>query len=116
VASPEGMPRSSRRGPGGASGPGNATNAMGEPGARSMGEPASPRTAGSMPQGTPIRGNRPGTAPSDPRNPDFRSPDSPSPNSRSNISDADFSPMTPPSPGPKTGGPRPRDNSSRFDD
>ena len=108
MASSDGMPRSSRRGPGGASGPGNATS---EPGSRPMGDPASPRGAGSMPQGTPIRGNRPGTAPSDSRN-----PDSPSPNSRSNISDADFSPMTPPSPGPKTGGPRPRDNSSRFDD
>jgi hypothetical protein len=98
MASPEGMPRSSRRGPGGASGPGSAPT---EPGTRPMGDPASPRTAGSMPQGTPIRGNRPGTAATD---------------SRSNISDADFSPMTPPSPGPKTGGPRPRDNSSRVDD
>ena len=125
MASSEGMPRSSRRGPGGANGPGNATSAMGESGARPMGDPASPRTAGSMPQGTPIRGNRSGTASSDARNPDFRSPDS---RGNTNISDADFSPMTPPSPGPKTGGegpgragsssagPRPRDNSSRFDD
>jgi hypothetical protein len=111
MASPEGMPRSSRRGPGGASGPGNPTNATTEPGARPLGDPSSPRGAGSMPQGTPIRGNRPGTAPSDSRN-----PDSPIPNSRSTISDADFSPVTPPSPGPQTGGPRPRDNSSRFDD
>jgi hypothetical protein len=111
MASPEGMPRSSRRGPGGASGPGNPANATTEPGARPMGDPASPRGAGSMPRGTPIRGNRPGTAPSDSRN-----PDSPIPNSRSTISDADFSPVTPPSPGPQTGGPRPRDNSSRFDD
>ena len=125
MASSEGMPRSSRRGPGGANGPGNATSAMGDSGARPMGDPASPRTAGSMPQGTPIRGNRSGTASSDARNPDFRSPDS---RGNTNISDADFSPMTPPSPGPKTGGegpgragsssagPRPRDNSSRFDD
>jgi hypothetical protein len=108
MANSDGMPRSSRRGPGGASGPGMGTS---EPGARPMGDPPSPRTAGSIPQGTPIRGNRPGTAASDSRNPDFRSPDS-----RSNISDADFSPMTPPNPGPNTGGPRPRDNSSRFDD
>ncbi len=111
MASPEGLPRSSRRGPGAAPGPGNATKAAGEPSSRPMGDPASPRGAGSMPQGTPIRGNRPGTVLRDSRN-----PDSPSPSSRSNISDADFSPMTPPSPGPQTGGPRPRDNSSRFDD
>ena len=113
MASPEGMPHSSRRGQGGASGPGTTTNATREPGARPMGDLASPRTSGSMPQGTPIRGNRPGTTPSESRNPDFRSPDS---RSNTNISDADFSPMTPPNPGPKTGGPRPRDNSSRFDD
>ena len=113
MASPEGMPHSSRRGQGGASGPGTTTNATSEPGARPMGDLASPRTSGSMPQGTPIRGNRPGTTPSESRNPDFRSPDS---RSNTNISDADFSPMTPPNPGPKTGGPRPRDNSSRFDD
>jgi hypothetical protein len=115
MASPEGMPRSSRRGPGGASGPGNATSSTSEPGARPMGDPSFPRTAGSMPQGTPIRGSRPGTgtAATDSRTPDFRSPDS---RSNTNISDADFSPMTPPNPGPQSGGPRPRDNSSRFDD
>jgi len=115
MASPEGMPRSSRRGLGGASGPGNATSSTSEPGARPMGDPSFPRTAGSMPQGTPIRGSRPGTgtAATDSRTPDFRSPDS---RSNTNISDADFSPMTPPNPGPQSGGPRPRDNSSRFDD
>jgi len=107
MASPEGMPRSSRRGPGGASG-------SNEPGVRPAGEPSSPRSGGSMPQGTPLRGNRPSGPGSD-----FNKPD---------ISDADFSPMTPQNPAPRAGsegpgqGPgssaatRPRDNSSRFDD
>jgi hypothetical protein len=117
MASSDGMPRSSRRGPGGVSGPSNGPN---EPGARPLGEPSSPRSTGNTPQGTPIRGNRPGQGATDSRNPDSRT--------NPNISDADFSPMRSPNPGPKTGGeppsrgplssaaPRPRDNSSRFDD
>ena len=116
MASSEGMPRSSRRGPGGASGPGGS--ATSEPGSRPLGsDPSAPRSAGSMPQGTPIRGNRPSTPTSDSRNPESRNPDS---RSNTNISDADFSPITPANPGPKSGSsstaPRPRDNSSRFDD
>jgi len=114
MASSEGMPRSSRRGPGGPSGPAVPTS---EPGGR--------------PMGSPIRGNRPGTPTTDSRGSDFRNHDSRKADSRSNatISDADFSPLTPPNPGPKTGGEgpagrppgsspaaRPRDNGSRFDD
>ena len=90
TAASESMPRSSRRGPatpGSASGP--ATSA-----------PAS--APAGIPQGTPIRGSRPSAE----------------------ISDANFTPMgSAPDRSPSRGGdrpapsePRPRDNSSRFDD
>lgn len=89
TAAAEPMPRSSRRGPAPAAGPSAAAPSAPSPG---------------IPQGSPIRGSRPG----------------------SEISDADFTPMgsTPRPPAspdrgsdrPPTSEPRPRDNSSRFDD
>ena len=99
-AAADGMPRSTRR-PGGDEPP----TGMGEPGRRG---------AGSMPQGSPLRGS---SRPSGTTNP---------------ISDADFSPVrpqpsdrgpaspSPSSPSPSgmasSGSASPRDNSSRFDD
>ncbi|MEY3757104.1 MAG: hypothetical protein RLZZ263_258 [Cyanobacteriota bacterium] len=109
-ATSDGMPRSTRRSPAGESTPGTSESARRGPGAIPQG--SSPRSA--MPQGSPMRG------PSRPTG------------SRDPISDADFSPVAPPSstgsgPSPEgpagsagssaaSNSPRPRDNSSRFDD
>ncbi|MCX5940174.1 MAG: Ycf66 family protein [Cyanobium sp. LacPavin_0818_WC50_MAG_67_9] len=89
VASNEGMPRSSRR-----PAEGEATPASGAPQRGPAGIPqGAPLTSGANSAGGPAPGrtNRPAAG---------------------DISDADFTPIKPPS----SPGPRPRDNSSRFDD
>jgi hypothetical protein len=88
AAGAETMPRSSRRSP--------AVSTTRRPSAGPSGTAAA-RPADGVPRGEPLRSSR-SKGPSD-------------------VSDADYSPIdTPPAAPPRSGGPSPRDNSSRFDD